>query len=514
MKFQIIGVLLFVQVLTFGQKQVHIDWPSIANSPWPILRGDMQGTGRSTYIGPSTSHIKWIKDMPLGIIWGPVIGYNDVLYMGERAITYDSLNYFFAVSKESSELWNFRTPTYFPNYGGPILLRDSSIYFISGNNYLYALDKYGKMKWSTYLGQYCYLQYPLDKKGNLYVPRQDTLRIISPEGSIRKIYFPQITHTLSFSTGGDTIYVITGGPMGQELPGTLTAAGLEGKIYWTFPLGGVRWGIPLVDNQNNIYFFGSDTLWANQDYLYCLKPDGTLRWKYRVNFTEDGYSPSMDKDGNIVIFNTAYIDSVQRGIIVSLDYNGHTRWTAVLPGDASANYVSCGVVCDAEGKTYFGSMRPGGNFYCIDSNGKILWTLPLNYEYDSCPAIGSDGTLYIGTHGSSFFTNHIQNLIAIKDTLTSVSDENVKVIEFKLNQNYPNPFNPATTISYSLPSASNVKIVIYNTLGQSIKVLENGYRSAGNYSVNFNASDLPSGIYFYRLEAGLFSHVMKMMLLK
>jgi hypothetical protein len=85
---------------------------------------------------------------------------------------------------------------------------------------------------------------------------------------------------------------------------------------------------------------------------------------------------------------------------------------------------------------------------------------------------------------------------------------------FELSQNYPNPFNPGTVISYSLPLASYIKLIVYNTLGQTIKVLESGYKAAGNYSINFNASDLPGGIYFYKLEAGQFSQIKKMMLIK
>jgi photosystem II stability/assembly factor-like uncharacterized protein len=86
--------------------------------------------------------------------------------------------------------------------------------------------------------------------------------------------------------------------------------------------------------------------------------------------------------------------------------------------------------------------------------------------------------------------------------------------KYSLEQNYPNPFNPSTTISYSISLSSKVKIIVYNTLGQSIKVLENGFKNAGNYSANFNAADLPSGIYFYRFEAGKFSQVKKMILIK
>jgi flagellar hook assembly protein FlgD len=65
-----------------------------------------------------------------------------------------------------------------------------------------------------------------------------------------------------------------------------------------------------------------------------------------------------------------------------------------------------------------------------------------------------------------------------------------------------------------LPSASNVKLIVYNSLGQIIKTLESGYKSAGHYSINFNASYLPSGIYFYKIEAGQYSQIKKMILIK
>ena len=86
--------------------------------------------------------------------------------------------------------------------------------------------------------------------------------------------------------------------------------------------------------------------------------------------------------------------------------------------------------------------------------------------------------------------------------------------EYSLNQNYPNPFNPSTTISYSLPQGANVKLVFYNALGQEMRILANGFEAAGIHTMNFNAQNLTSGIYFYKLEAGSFSQVKKMILLK
>ncbi len=85
---------------------------------------------------------------------------------------------------------------------------------------------------------------------------------------------------------------------------------------------------------------------------------------------------------------------------------------------------------------------------------------------------------------------------------------------FELSQNYPNPFNPSTTIKFNLPEAGNVKLAVYNLLGQEVKTLVNGFRAVGSYSINFDASNLSSGIYIYKIEANSFIQTRKMTLLK
>ncbi|MCZ6704250.1 MAG: T9SS type A sorting domain-containing protein, partial [Ignavibacteria bacterium] len=86
--------------------------------------------------------------------------------------------------------------------------------------------------------------------------------------------------------------------------------------------------------------------------------------------------------------------------------------------------------------------------------------------------------------------------------------------DFILHQNYPNPFNPETIIKYGIPTKTNVQLSIYNALGEMIKVLLNEVQTAGNYEVPFNASNLPSGIYFYRIQAEAFVETKKMVLMK
>jgi hypothetical protein len=98
--------------------------------------------------------------------------------------------------------------------------------------------------------------------------------------------------------------------------------------------------------------------------------------------------------------------------------------------------------------------------------------------------------------------------------ITDVKEINSLPTDFVLEQNYPNPFNPSTTINFSVGKASNVKLTVYNMLGQKVATLVNNFMNAGSYEVKFNASRLASGIYFYSLEAGNMKLNKKMMLLK
>jgi len=101
------------------------------------------------------------------------------------------------------------------------------------------------------------------------------------------------------------------------------------------------------------------------------------------------------------------------------------------------------------------------------------------------------------------------------DFYTSVDEETPTVpASYNLGQNYPNPFNPSTTIEYSLSAASKVKLTIYNALGHEVATLVNGKVAAGSHTVTWNAANVPSGLYFYKLEAENFSQTRKMVLMK
>ena len=116
------------------------------------------------------------------------------------------------------------------------------------------------------------------------------------------------------------------------------------------------------------------------------------------------------------------------------------------------------------------------------------------------------------------------NLLAEKQARGSNTNNNLALAEFVqdssgvnsniLKQNYPNPFNPTTTIQFNLPERSYVELNIYNVLGIKVTTLVKGVREAGTYSVIFNASKYPSGLYIYELQTNKFKQTKKMIYMK
>ena len=92
--------------------------------------------------------------------------------------------------------------------------------------------------------------------------------------------------------------------------------------------------------------------------------------------------------------------------------------------------------------------------------------------------------------------------------------QSVSPVTYVLHQNYPNPFNPSTTIKYDLPTDARVDLTVYDVLGREILTLVDGFQEAGYHQVTLDARNLASGIYFYRLTAGSFTDVKKLIVMK
>ncbi len=147
------------------------------------------------------------------------------------------------------------------------------------------------------------------------------------------------------------------------------------------------------------------------------------------------------------------------------------------------------------------------------------YDLPTDYYPSySCLTLLSDNRIFMtGGYSEINSVNYspLNNSLFISTTVTNVKSGISNVPDkFILSQNYPNPFNPATKIKYRIERQGNVKLEVYNLLGQKIKTLVDEFRNAGNYEVNFNATELTSGTYFYKLQMDEFVKVRKMILLK
>lgn len=202
------------------------------------------------------------------------------------------------------------------------------------------------------------------------------------------------------------------------------------------------------------------------------------------------------------------------------------------------------ITCLTEGQFYQGPWDTV-YYHAIDSIGvpSYQWmgiTLDTPFPYDpakslllfagQCGGVGGDG-LQVKQNklpplrrvwsfgGCPFIANNrsdsaIVNFV-IDVTLVGVNNGHDKMpIAYNLSQNYPNPFNPATRISYDLPIAGNVKLAVYDVLGIEVATLVKGFITAGYHSADFDASNLASGIYIYRITAGTFRDAKKMMLVK
>ncbi len=180
-----------------------------------------------------------------------------------------------------------------------------------------------------------------------------------------------------------------------------------------------------------------------------------------------------------------------------------------------------------------GTIIPAGGFYVIvtdedgvtvgskfglSSNGEQVWLEnPSGIVIDTITfpampvATTSYGRLPDGGETKQIFTTITRGT---SNNATNVGDDFNSVLEYNLNQNYPNPFNPTTTISFTIPAASNVSLKVFNVLGKEVATLVNETKSAGNYSINFNASGLNSGVYFYQLTTDNFTSTKKFTLMK
>jgi hypothetical protein len=226
------------------------------------------------------------------------------------------------------------------------------------------------------------------------------------------------------------------------------------------------------------------------------------------------YVDPSNADNVIVV----YANYKVRSVFYSSD--GGTSWTDISGNleqntDGTGNGPSCrwvDAITTAGTTTYYMATSTGVYSTSDISVSPVTWVQegPTTIGSVVCAMLmtrQSDGLVVVGTHGSGVYSAN-QTVVNVESEISDIPTN------YSMTQNYPNPFNPSTKIEFALPSSKNVNISIYDVTGRRVKELLNKNLSAGTHTVDFNASDLASGTYIYRITAGNFVESKKMVLLK
>ncbi len=294
------------------------------------------------------------------------------------------------------------------------------------------------------------------------------------------------------------------------------------------------WGI--VVDADNVYITGYVTVGVNNTDCYTAKysSGGSLLWSNQFNGTgneiDKAWGIVVDTDGSVYITGQTAVTSTNTNYItVKYSNTGTEVWANQYNGPINGEDIASSI----------GLL--GTNSVIV--TGKS-WGTALNYDYATVRYNSSTGNQnQVSRYSYSGNSSDMAEDLAITPTNkivvtgfsellieSSSSQSYISTLSldwgsemssnplipksFSLYQNYPNPFNPSTSIKFDLTDASLVKLAIYDMLGREVDVLINQQLGAGTHNISFNAGNLASGVYFYKIETGSFSDIKKMTLVK
>ncbi len=276
--------------------------------------------------------------------------------------------------------------------------------------------------------------------------------------------------------------------------------------------------------------------------------DGNSPWSGIRVFGTDAYALKKGDDVTVTglvyeNFSITQIGTLEKGATITVHVGGNAVPEPVVLATSDIATLASGtpeaeqyesMLIKYENVTVTAASADGasnfGEIFVSDGSGDTRVELEDgNHPYNngSTSDLQDDDPNFLVSEGSTFesltgilyfsFGNYKLNPRQEGDFVgfaTSVEENGTVPTVYNLDQNYPNPFNPTTIISYSVPEASSVSLKIFDILGREVQTLVNDVKNAGSYKVEFNASNLPSGVYMYRLETPNYSSVKKMLLIK
>ena len=254
-----------------------------------------------------------------------------------------------------------------------------------------------------------------------------------------------------------------------------------------------------VDENNSKFFFNTDFKTVVSDSLFNIKDALSADNRAVINFLDD---IAIEK---VIVLSSPY-PIIMTGLDPKAIQVTDSYSFSIYPmneADSSGKLMTLHYdkVYQSEADDFYDSEESIRIFKWDDE--KTKWNLIGGYV----DTLRNEVTVNIFGQGvyAAFTTDFVQDIEKEQEEIPQ---------QFKLEQNYPNPFNPKTTIRYALPKAAHIQIEVYNILGQKVAEVLNENKLAGNHEISFDVSQLSSGIYFYKITAGKFSAVRKMILMK
>jgi len=263
-------------------------------------------------------------------------------------------------------------------------------------------------------------------------------------------------------------------------------------LLWTQDVQKGMLSATTIDDSGNVYFAGSfaknDSIGHTYQFIARFSPDGVLQWRndyvsretYETNYENYNESVAASSEKNLVTVG----GSIQRGNIHDWNRSSYLEGFSASTGTSVWKKV----------------------WYVWGTIGNLVRSVRFDHNNNLIALSGAAG--------SGNYFGYLQKYQVDKVTKVEEVEKDQIPESFTLSQNYPNPFNPTTTIIYTLPNDSRVRIVVFDMLGRQIQTLVDEEKLGGSYNVEFNANDLSSGVYFYQFQTNEFSLTKKLILVR
>jgi outer membrane protein assembly factor BamB/subtilisin family serine protease len=333
----------------------------LADSPWPMLRHDLQHTGRSANTGPNQPALDWSVSNGADAS-APVLAPDGTIYvsLGDT---------FYAFNPDGTTQWSYPAGT---SLRPAAVAANGNIYAGAANGSVYAFNPGGGLLWTYPTSGTITASPTIGLDGSLYIGSYDGyFYALNPNGTLKWRYFVGSWINPSAALGPDgTIYV-------GSTTSKVYALNPDGTLKWDYATGSYVDSSPAVGTDGTIYIGSVD------QKLHALNPNGTLKWTYPTSGTV-GSSPALGADGAI------YVGS-DDGKLYAINPNGTLRWSYATGGG-----ITSSPAVDAEGVIYVDSRD--GNLYALNPDGALKWQHTLGGWMNFGPVIGPNRALYIARY--------------------------------------------------------------------------------------------------------------------